>query len=104
MWWSRGRTFSTCVTLLERLRTQAVPLRSRKVAKAWNDVTVARNRQNNSFADWRRCRVIGGDGGDGCISTLSVFAQEFAGPDGGDGGHGGHVIFKASFSHFHALV
>lgn len=41
-------------------------------------------------------RVLGGRGGDGCISFLQLWANENAGPDGGDGGNGGHVIFQAS--------
>lgn len=40
--------------------------------------------------------VIGGKGGDGCISFLQLWCNERAGPDGGDGGNGGHVIFKTS--------
>ena len=38
--------------------------------------------------------MIGGSGGDGCLSFLSVFRIEFAGPDGGNGGNGGHVVFQ----------
>ncbi|KAB0798282.1 hypothetical protein PPYR_09275 [Photinus pyralis] len=49
-----------------------------------------------SFADLKRVRVVGGKGGDGCISFLHLWSNENAGPDGGDGGNGGHVIFKAS--------
>lgn len=30
------------------------------------------------------------------MSFLSLWSNEFAGPDGGDGGNGGHVIFQAS--------
>lgn len=41
-------------------------------------------------------RASGGKGGDGCISFLHLWANEFAGPDGGDGGNGGHVILKSS--------
>lgn len=41
-------------------------------------------------------RVVGGKGGDGCSSFLSLYCNEFAGPDGGDGGSGGHVVFQAS--------
>lgn len=41
-------------------------------------------------------KTIGGSGGDGCISFLSLWSNELAGPDGGDGGHGGHVIFRSS--------
>ncbi|XP_071502335.1 mitochondrial ribosome-associated GTPase 2-like [Diadema antillarum] len=47
------------------------------------------------FVDWRRVRVVGGDGGDGCISLRREPRKEFGGPDGGDGGNGGHVIFEA---------
>ena len=36
----------------------------------------------------------GGSGGNGCMSFLRMFANEWAGPDGGDGGNGGHVIFQ----------
>lgn len=41
-------------------------------------------------------RTVGGKGGDGSISFLHLWSNEFAGPDGGDGGNGGHVIFQAS--------
>ena len=36
----------------------------------------------------------GGSGGNGCMSFLRLFANEWAGPDGGDGGSGGHVVFQ----------
>ncbi|XP_066156191.1 mitochondrial ribosome-associated GTPase 2 [Euwallacea fornicatus] len=49
-----------------------------------------------NFIDSKSLRVVGGKGGDGCISFLSVWSNEHAGPDGGDGGHGGHVIFQAN--------
>ncbi|KAJ8982441.1 hypothetical protein NQ317_010181 [Molorchus minor] len=55
-----------------------------------------KNRVQN-FVDIKRIRVIGGSGGNGCISFLSLWSNEFAGPDGGDGGHGGHVILEASY-------
>jgi len=38
--------------------------------------------------------VCGGHGGNGSMSFMKLFANEWAGPDGGDGGHGGHVIFQ----------
>ena len=44
--------------------------------------------------DFKKLRVKGGDGGDGCVSFLSLPRNEWAGPDGGDGGNGGHVIFQ----------
>ena len=46
------------------------------------------------FIDSRVVRTSAGNGGDGCISLLSEYANENAGPDGGDGGNGGHVIFE----------
>lgn len=39
---------------------------------------------------------MGGKGGDGAVSFLHLWSNEFAGPDGGDGGNGGHVLFEAS--------
>jgi len=66
----------------------AVPLRPMKGKSDKNPV--------KHFVDCISTDVEAGRGGDGCISFLSVFAVEFAGPDGGDGGHGAHVIFRAS--------
>ena len=51
-----------------------------------------------SVLDIKHIRAIGGKGGDGNISFLQLFSNEFAGPDGGDGGHGGHVILQASIN------
>nr|XP_014099429.2 mitochondrial ribosome-associated GTPase 2 [Bactrocera oleae] len=48
------------------------------------------------FVDSKQVQVIGGKGGDGCISFLQLWCNERAGPDGGDGGNGGHVIFQTS--------
>ncbi|CAH2064827.1 unnamed protein product, partial [Iphiclides podalirius] len=61
------------------------------------------------YVDSCRIRAVGGNGGDGCISFLSVWCKDQAGPDGGDGGHGGHVIFQAahtvkSLNHCKAVV
>lgn len=47
------------------------------------------------FVDAVRVRFSGGKGGDGSISFLHLFANEFAGPDGGNGGNGGHLILRA---------
>lgn len=41
--------------------------------------------------------MFGGNGGNGNISFLQLWANEKAGPDGGDGGNGGHVILEASY-------
>ncbi|KAG0725404.1 Mitochondrial ribosome-associated GTPase 2 [Chionoecetes opilio] len=51
--------------------------------------------KSHHFVDYRKVRVVGGDGGDGCISFLSTYKKEYAGPDGADGGNGAHVVFKA---------
>ncbi|CAH1791867.1 unnamed protein product [Owenia fusiformis] len=51
--------------------------------------------ENKHFMDFRRVHLKGGKGGNGMMSFLSLFANEFAGPDGGDGGCGGHVILQA---------
>lgn len=48
--------------------------------------------------DSRRVRAIGGSGGDGCVSFLSIWCNDRAGPDGADGGNGGHVVLEASNS------
>ena len=47
-----------------------------------------------AFQDFRKIQVKGGNGGNGTLSFLSLFANEYAGPDGGDGGNGGHVIIQ----------
>ena len=82
------RAVSTSAALSKRLREQAVPLRPKK-AKGTATMSQA-------FVDCRTVQVVGGNGGHGSISLLSLFANEFAGPAGGNGGNGGHVIFKAS--------
>ncbi|KAM3955643.1 mitochondrial ribosome-associated GTPase 2 [Aphomia sociella] len=48
------------------------------------------------YVDSTRVRAVAGNGGDGCISFLSAWCKDHAGPDGGDGGHGGHVVFRAT--------
>ncbi|XP_069169403.1 mitochondrial ribosome-associated GTPase 2 isoform X3 [Procambarus clarkii] len=56
----------------------------------------ADNKMGQHFIDYRRVRIRGGDGGDGCISFLSLCRNEKAGPDGADGGNGGHIVFEAT--------
>lgn len=51
---------------------------------------------NRRFIDSVRVKFLGGKGGDGCISMLHLFANEFAGPSGGNGGNGGHVVLRAN--------
>lgn len=48
------------------------------------------------FIDSIKVRFRGGRGGDGCVSMMHLFANEWAGPDGGNGGNGGHVVLRAS--------
>ena len=52
--------------------------------------------------DFKRIRSFGGNGGNGCLSFLSVFKNEFAGPDGGDGGNGGDVLFQGCMFFLHS--
>nr|CAG4643385.1 EOG090X0ACU [Ilyocryptus agilis] len=53
-------------------------------------------KEGKALVDCKKIKVFGGNGGDGCISFLSISHKQFAGPDGGDGGNGGHVMFKAN--------
>lgn len=46
--------------------------------------------------DYRRVLLQAGNGGNGCISFLRIFANAWAGPDGGDGGNGGHIVFQGA--------
>lgn len=50
----------------------------------------------SKFVNAIRVRFTGGAGGNGCISMLHEFANEFGGPDGGNGGNGGHVVLRAN--------
>jgi GTP-binding protein len=76
--------------ILVRSRVSAIRAAKPKSQNSRSEKVEARR-----FVDFRRLRAVGGNGGHGCMSFLSLYANEWAGPDGGDGGNGGHVIFKA---------
>ncbi|OAD58005.1 GTP-binding protein 5 [Eufriesea mexicana] len=58
-----------------------------------------------SIVDLKKIRTIGGKGGDGNISFLQLWSNEFAGPDGGDGGHGGHATLDVTdLSHISSVL
>ncbi|XP_063918320.1 mitochondrial ribosome-associated GTPase 2 isoform X2 [Zophobas morio] len=89
MFFNRIRITLNFTTTLCKYSQQKVPqpLRSKKPKSTKTPV--------QNFVDLKSLRATGGRGGDGCISFLRLWSNEFAGPDGGDGGNGGHVIFKA---------
>lgn len=63
--------------------------------KALRSLKAKSNRDSVQFyVDTYKIRAVAGNGGDGCISFLSAWCKDHAGPDGGDGGNGGHVIFQ----------
>jgi GTP-binding protein len=51
------------------------------------------------FVDSARILVIGGNGGNGCLSFRREKYVPRGGPDGGDGGDGGSVILQADADH-----
>ncbi|XP_045194088.2 mitochondrial ribosome-associated GTPase 2-like [Mercenaria mercenaria] len=82
-------------------RYTARPIKPRK-AKAEGSTT-------EHFVDFKKVQVLGGRGGNGCISFHSEPRKEFGGPDGGNGGHGGHVIItctrnKNSLGHLKSVI
>lgn len=81
-------TFSSREHFFVRQCSAALPMRDTKPK--------SRHARPSFFVDWKRVKVIGGVGGDGCISFMRLFCNPNAGPDGGDGGNGGHIIFEAT--------
>ena len=54
------------------------------------------NFHERNFADKRKVKVIGGKGGNGCISFYRDRVVRSGAPEGGDGGKGGDFYFRAS--------
>ncbi|KAF9411537.1 hypothetical protein HW555_009685 [Spodoptera exigua] len=80
-------------------QVQVVRYSSEYVPKALRSLKAKSTRNTVQFyVDSFRVRAVGGSGGDGCISFLSAWCKDHAGPDGGDGGNGGHVIFQATYA------
>ncbi|KAF9800897.1 hypothetical protein SFRURICE_012756 [Spodoptera frugiperda] len=80
-------------------QVQIVRCSSEYVPKALRSLKAKSTRNTVQFyVDAFRVRAVGGSGGDGCISFLSAWCKDHAGPDGGDGGNGGHVIFQATYA------
>ncbi|KAJ8704756.1 hypothetical protein PYW08_012076 [Mythimna loreyi] len=80
-------------------QVQIVRCSSEYVPKALRSLKAKSTRNTvQYYVDSFRVRAVGGSGGDGCISFLSAWCKDHAGPDGGDGGNGGHVIFQATYS------
>lgn len=96
--------YSFLVKVCKYSQNVAQPLRSKKPRATKETVSfsianikiVITWEKTQTFLDFKEVRAHGGAGGDGCMSFLSLWSNEFAGPDGGDGGNGGHVIFKAT--------
>ncbi|CAH1642588.1 unnamed protein product [Spodoptera littoralis] len=80
-------------------QVQIVRYSSEYVPKALRSLKAKSTRNTvQYYVDSFRVRAVGGSGGDGCISFLSAWCKDHAGPDGGDGGNGGHVIFQATYA------
>lgn len=80
-------------------QVQIVRFSSEQAPKALRSLKAKSSRNTvQYYVDSYRVRAVGGSGGNGCISFLSAWCKDQAGPDGGDGGNGGHVIFQATHS------
>lgn len=66
-----------------------------KIAETEEEKQQRKFKRESYFIDTKRVSFRAGDGANGCISFLHLFANEFAGPDGGDGGCGGHIVLVA---------
>ena len=54
------------------------------------------NFRERNFVDKVRVHVVGGNGGNGCVSHFRSRIVQTGAPDGGNGGNGGDVLLKAS--------
>ncbi|XP_076548854.1 mitochondrial ribosome-associated GTPase 2 isoform X1 [Osmia lignaria lignaria] len=101
--WKQGTNVQKCRNLnkyiFKSLCTSKWFQNQDTVPKALRNIKPKSQRDTErSVLDIKHIRAIGGKGGDGSISFLQLFSNEFAGPDGGDGGNGGHVILQASIN------
>ncbi|XP_060808241.1 mitochondrial ribosome-associated GTPase 2 [Amyelois transitella] len=91
--------FINLLKVISIVPSQIARCYSKEVPKALRSLKAKSTRNTvQYYIDSYRIRAVAGNGGDGCISFLSAWCKDQAGPDGGDGGHGGHVIFKATHS------
>lgn len=60
-----------------------------------NASKLLKRKTGGNFIDYMRCQVLGGKGGDGCVSFFRDVYVSSGPPNGGDGGQGGDVWFVA---------
>lgn len=74
--------------------TSAAPHNVQLTTKAKRKAEWQRNRKSN-FVDQLYLRLVGGKGGDGCVSFHREKFVEFGPPSGGNGGSGGSIYIRA---------
>lgn len=78
----------------KKSKSQSNDVKYKKISPLTYLLIVTSFTKVQSFLDTKHTRTLGGKGGDGCVSFLSLWCNENAGPDGADGGNGGHVVFQ----------